>query len=107
LAALLFTQFAHVAQACLRPDAGPAAAYSAASLHLGKTATNLCLDHCLQSARTLDNLPAQLGEDLAAIPAGLLASKYQGITGVVLCEPELLSRETSPPIFLRHCVLRN
>jgi len=107
LEALLFTQFAHVAQACLRPDAGPAAAYSAASSQLGKASANLCLDHCLQSARILDNLPAPPSDGVARVVAGVVAPEYQQVTGIVLCEPELLSRETLPPIFLRHCVLRN
>jgi hypothetical protein len=110
LAALLFAQFSYATQACLLPEADPSVALSTVSVlpHSGEgeASANLCLSHCLQAAQMLDALPAPLAKDIGFIPPLPVAMAHQ-LASTTLCEPELLSRTTSPPISIRYCVLRD
>jgi hypothetical protein len=108
LAVLLFAQFSYVTQACLLPVADPSAALSTALPHSGEgeASANLCLSHCLQAAQTLDALPAPLADDIGFTPPSPVAATRQ-VASRALCEPEILSRTTSPPISIRYCVLRD
>jgi hypothetical protein len=110
LGLLLFAQFSYAAQACLLPEADPSVALSTVSAlpHSGEgeASANLCLSHCLQAAQTLDALPAPLAGDIGFTPPLPVAAARQ-VASRTLCEPEILSRTTSPPISIRYCVLRD
>ncbi|HSF46758.1 MAG TPA: hypothetical protein VLA73_00160 [Burkholderiales bacterium] len=110
LGLLVFAQFTYVAQACLLPTANPSVALSSKSIfpHVGEAGAtaNLCLNHCLQAAQALDALPPPLAKDIGFTPPLPIAAARQ-LVSITLCEPELLSRNTSPPLSIRNCVLRD